>query len=62
MLITPRLRLRRAGGGLGPGDHCEPDPEQDTAEGASEWATAEPEVEECMQWVDWAGLSAAGVV
>ena len=41
---------------------AEPDPEQDTAEGASEWATAEPEVEECMQWVDWAGLSAAGVV
>ena len=29
------------------------DEQEDTSEGAAEWATAEPEAEEFLQYVDW---------
>ena len=32
---------------------AEADEQEDTAEGAAEWATAEPEAEEFLQYVDW---------
>ena len=61
------LHQRQGGGLLDRGrGRAEADEQEDTAEGAAEWTTAEPEPEEFLQYVDWdrfeaeQGVEAAG--
>ena len=38
-----------------------PDREEGTSEGAADWATAEPDPEEYMHYIDWDRFDAKGI-
>ena len=40
---------------------AQPDEQEQTSTGAAEWATAEPQEEEYMQWVEWDRFDAEGM-